>query len=702
MSLKSFFGGLFGGGKRTPQPKQPEKETSTMPRPMLEFYKAVGADVERVPLYPVPLGMLYDTAMYSDVLQTILCVLRNEIFRRGFVITERWTRKCPNCGVIYQSKVETCERCGHTTIEPNPDHKAKLQWLIDDFWAVNENGEDLLDVLKALENDLNIVDDAYLMCRKRYVFDKDGNLLGWKVVEWLRISPLNISIVANRAGEYGKSDKGEDLMFCYDHRDKVFVDKERCPICGKVMARCAFKVRQGNGGSGYYSKDEICHVSKYNPSLVYGTSPIYSCWQKVVTLLEQDRFIKTYYYNGRPPKGLLVFVTPNANMLYKAWDAMLDIFRRNPHAIPPLAVESNTGKSDVKFIDFMHTLAEMEFTRMREEFRNTIGAVFGVSPVFIGNISTSGGLNNEGLQLAVTNRAVEMGQEVYNSKIFPFICQQYGIDDYRLLLRKAEERDEYRELQMFAQKIQNAMNLQAMGFKVRLNEHGDFEIVGSEPSLPVGEEPKQPAQQLPLDRQKYGGQPWNNRRMGEEFLMEDDTQDLQNLADVIIKADPVLQRQVIPDNLFLALLRGRLYARPFAGLTKQQSDMIKRQVIKSILAKTTPYDLAKRIQELVPELPDHRAENIARTEGQSIMNTVREVSYRQIDPEGTGKYVWIGPNDHRTTEVCKRIKARTAGGVSLDELKKIIEEEAKKNDPNFEVRDWTPHYQCRHTFIKVA
>ena len=56
--------------------------------------------------------------------------------------------------------------------------------------------------------------------------------------------------------------------------------------------------------------------------------------------------------------------------------------------------------------------------------------------------TTSGGLNNEGMQILVTNRAVQMAQNVYNNYVFPFLIKQFGITDWNLKLPPSEEEDE--------------------------------------------------------------------------------------------------------------------------------------------------------------------------------------------------------------------------------------------------------------------
>ena len=57
----------------------------------------------------------------------------------------------------------------------------------------------------------------------------------------------------------------------------------------------------------------------------------------------------------------------------------------------------------------MDTLEEMQYITVRDEMRQRIASFYGVSNVFMMDTGKSGGLNNEGLQVLVTNRAVEFG-----------------------------------------------------------------------------------------------------------------------------------------------------------------------------------------------------------------------------------------------------------------------------------------------------
>ena len=131
----------------------------------------------------------------------------------------------------------------------------------------------------------------------------------------------------------------------------------------------------------------------------------------------------------------------------------------------------------------MNNLNEMQYTQTRDEIRRNIGALYGVSAVFMNDVSTSGGLNNEGLQITVTNRAVELGQSIYNEKVIPFIFDQMGITDWEVSLFPSEEQDLVYEKDLRLKEIQIAKSMAELGIKVRMNEQGDFIYTSGEVEL---------------------------------------------------------------------------------------------------------------------------------------------------------------------------------------------------------------------------
>ena len=139
-----------------------------------------------------------------------------------------------------------------------------------------------------------------------------------------------------------------------------------------------------------------------------------------------------------------------------------------------MGIEAENGKGAIEWIKFMDSLKEMDYVAVKEDLRDRIAAFYGVSKIFMADNSASGGLNNEGMQILVTNRAVEMAQNIYNHYVFPFITEQFGITDWDLKLPPSEEEDEIAVLRKRELEIALAASMKNIGFEVDMDEDGQF------------------------------------------------------------------------------------------------------------------------------------------------------------------------------------------------------------------------------------
>lgn len=686
-------------------------------RPGLDIIEKLGAEGVRMPYLPVSLRTIYDIAYYSDIIRNVVNALRQEIFREGIRVKEKFIKKCTNtdCGIEFHEKPDTdlCPECDTILRDPDVSQKEEFEKWKED---VNENNQTLEEVMKMIEDDLNIFDDAYLIFIKDYAFDDSGQLLGAKLRELIRGDPREFRIIADKTGRPGRDDSGNVVYSCLVHRTQVWTNELFCPKCNKPLYKALFQAQDLEGSDIYYMKGEVIHISKYSASLTYGFSPVLTVWQKAITLIEQDKFMKEYYVKGRPPRGLLFVRTPNIGALEKSWNWMIEKFKQNPHQIPPIPIEGGEGKKIVEFIDFMHTLQEMQFTEVRNEFRRAIGALYNVMPLFTGQVEGAGGLSNEGLQITVTARGIQVGQELYNRKIFPFLAEQKGLWDYCVEIKKAEIMDEMTLLRLETQKIQNAQGMRALGFKVSRNDDGEFEF-GQEPTeepLPTGGGYGRPDLTTPRERQRFMGEPTDVRRgegaistqtSGAYSPIHSRRRKLRNLfnrtlretSKEVNKKITLKRKDIKKIDVELKEIGDALFKKIFEGLKYEESENVKDFILGHVSGDIDFSELIKKIVSTT-KLNEDEAERIARTETQSLNNKMREMSYERIDPENEFKYRWVGPSDYRTTKICKAITSRTADGVSLKELKKIIKQEGTKG--GFDTREYTPHINCRHTFIR--
>ena len=520
--------GLFGWSlKKSSELEGIEKKVDMLEsklysvRPSLEFFETLGEEGQRVRVYPITPNEIYELAKYSDVLNVIFLALRNEIFKNGWELKEKFVCKCsnPDCGKEFQHEDQDmkCDNCGSVLIQPDAGQKKILeQWEN----SVNLNKQSLLDVCRMFEDDLNTIDDGFLLLLYDYFFNEEGKIIGKKLNEIIRGSPLTMRIIVNKQGVPASDDSGQELYFCPEHRSRTIKKSQaqlsnyRCNLCKKELLRAYFSssIREQVAGSvisspgAFYSDEEVVHTSKYKVSLTYGWSRLITCYQKIVTLLNMDRYMLLYYQKQRAPKGILTAKTTNVESLTKAWYDMLERAKNNPHMVYFLPVEMSEGKGGGNFInytDMMKSLEEMQYIEARNEMRRSIASVFGVMPLILGE--TELGMSNQGFQVAVTNRTITSGQGIYNEKIFPKILEALNITDYILELAPNEKRDEMAEEQLKQIKIQNAVNMRSMGFMIKMNEEGEFEYEDAEPQTPNTIEP---INQVPaIQPQIFDGEP---------------------------------------------------------------------------------------------------------------------------------------------------------------------------------------------------
>ena len=181
------------------------------------------------------------------------------------------------------------------------------------------------------------------------------------------------------------------------------------------------------------------------------------------------------------PRGLLAVQTRNMDSMRSFWRSVKEKMETDPHFIPVMGIEAEGGKGSVEWIKFMDSLKEMDYVSVKDDLRDRISAFYGVSKVFMADNTTSGGLNNEGMQILVTNRAVQMAQNVYNNYVFPFLVKQFGITDWNLKLPPSEEEDEIAVLRKREIEVNIAASTKNLGFEVEMDEDGNFTFKKPEP-----------------------------------------------------------------------------------------------------------------------------------------------------------------------------------------------------------------------------
>ena len=444
----------------------------TTPEPIMPLWKS--GIQEPVLVQGVSIPALYATVQESIILRTTINTLCQEIFRRGYYWEKKFHKKCTNCGEEYQhDTVDECRICGNDGFDsPDANQVIYPRWLMKQR---NSMDQSFIEVMKEIEWDLDIVDDAFLLLIKEYFIDPDsGEIEFFRIKELVRGDPTFMRIVADKAGK-----RGGRYLLCPVHRDKTYPhngDHKKCDVCSLPLQDVQYINTAGSGKTQYYLEGEVLHLSKFNPSKLYGRSPVASMWRQAQSLTAMDNYIYLAYQKRRIPRGILAITTDNIQSTAAFWKGAEEKMERDPHYIPKVGVESASGRGKVEFVRFMDSLDEMQYAQVRDEIRMRIAAFYGVSNVFMMDSGKSGGLNNEGMQILVTNRAVESGQKLYSRELFPRMLDQMGVEDWTLTLYPNEEEDEITRLRRDEQEVNIAQRMQQLGFQPELTEDAGSDI----------------------------------------------------------------------------------------------------------------------------------------------------------------------------------------------------------------------------------
>ena len=431
--------------------------------------------------------IIYALHQQSVIVRTCTTQLKQETFRRGYYWEKAFEARCEKCGKNHKKPVEECARCGSSELK-KPDEKQLIyaEKFLEGY--VNKAEQLFIDVLKELEDDLNIMDDAYIVLVKEYFIDGNGSIRMQRIKEVYRGDPVSMHIYSDEDGIRGT--KG---FTCVNHRGQLYSEPhERCEGCGGAVLPVHF-VNRAHGEDQYFLEGEVLHFSKYSPSRLYGMSPILTLYNLIMTLIAMENYVNSSYTKSRMPRGLLTVQTRNMESMRSFWRSVKEKMETDPHYIPVMGIEAENGKGAVEWIKFMDSLKEMDYVAVKDDLRDRISAFYGVSKVFMADNTTSGGLNNEGMQILVTNRAVQMAQRVYNDYVFPYLVKQFGITDWKLKLPPCEEEDEIAVLRKRDLEISLAASMKNIGFEVDMNEDGDFTFKKpppEPPAQPQGEEGK--------------------------------------------------------------------------------------------------------------------------------------------------------------------------------------------------------------------
>ena len=367
--------------------------------------------------------------------------------------------------------------------DPDPEQKERLVKFMDDC---NIFDQSLEEVLRQFHFDLNSIDDAFIYLVKEYK-KSDDNTLRSKINEIRRLNPALIEFDLDAAG----LPKNAHFM-CPIHREDVKEEPGKChkDDCELEMQAVMYKYYHRNQHIFLFD-GEVIHLSKFSPSETYGWSPILTIFEKALTLIGMDKNLYRYFFERKMPASMMMVFTDDPESLRRERQQIAAQTRLDPNYIPMIAVSSRNNRGRVEMVRLFHTLNEMDYLPVRNEIRERIAAMWGVTPAWQGAPEAFGGLSTQTQQLVVMSRVVEGDQRLFHEKVIPQILEAFGITEWGLKLPNPEEKAEATRISFSQQKAQIAQQFIGLGFDVRLKADGvpvedaEFMIFGK--AVPMAE-----------------------------------------------------------------------------------------------------------------------------------------------------------------------------------------------------------------------
>ena len=440
---------------------------------------------------------LQTVAMSVEEIRGPLSHITGEVFRRGLEIVP---------------KVQN----------PDKEQRKRLEkWLSD----CNVFDQSMEEVLRQFHFDVNSLDDGFLYLAKEYK-DLGNGKVSSRLQEIRRLNPALVEFDLDTAGLPKNSH-----FICPIHREQVEDIPGTCEKddCDLKLIPAMYKYYHRNQHI-YLTDAEVIHLSKFSPTETYGWSPILTIFEKALTLTGMDKNLYRYFFERKTPASMLMVTTDDPESLRREREHIAAQTRLDPNYIPMVAVSARNQRGRVDMVRLFHTLQEMDYLPVKDEIRERVAAMWGVTPAWQGAPDAFGGMSSQTQQLVVMSRVVEGDQRLFTEKVFPQLLKAFNVTDYAIALPQPEEKAENTRLSFAQQKIQIVNQFAQLGFDIKLKEQdvpiwdADF-IVSGEPVEKAKMDAEQQA--LGLEQTKQQMQMEEEQQQEQDFEEMLDDEELQ-------------------------------------------------------------------------------------------------------------------------------------------------------------------------------
>jgi hypothetical protein len=608
---------------------------------------------------------------------------RDELYRNEFPnLKPRFAKKCEECGTELQESPgnDVCPACGNETLRgPDPEEKREAEEL---FENVNREGQSLRELAKYCEPDQWTAGVSTIVIQYEYhiarnsAFFEDGEVISKEPEELVYGDPATIKPVVDENRRIGGV-----WWACPLHRDDV-VDCDnhegghrRCEECGAELQEVFFVEERGrDDDQAYYFRDEIVTWAYPMPRLsdLDGLSPLSGVMLRQIILEMMHRYGAAFFDPDadRLPNQLMILHTTNPDQ----WQNEMERIREedDPYDSPILTNQfspNNASTPEVQVVDAMPDDLLGQSDAIKQDYKEDIRQAVGISNIHDSDLSDAGGLNNEGLQLEVTDRSIASQQHDYVEGWLDTLAKRLGIDDWYIdFLPAYEDRDALdlqREVQAGVAADQGGLNARWEDGRVTI-EDGEFDAPaeGPAPSDDGDDSPAAP------DTRDGGTQ------AADRYGPDPDATAAEQAADVLGEAfehlvwdDPTEQQaqpfwgaaEDVPANV------QRHIESAVARTDWTMADQISASTLQPFFREKLTQPQGWSIDSLADDLADQAdveedyAQTVARSGAARVLTKAKAEAFRELE-ERAGQealYYWRGPDDSDTSEGCAQLKDLT-------------------------------------------
>ncbi|MEE6210842.1 hypothetical protein U3A55_11855 [Salarchaeum sp. III] len=683
------------------------------PSPSSSYSKKGGGPVPRTTTRRAKFGiqLLRTIGLQSHEIGNDVRKRRDELYRNDFPVLEpRFTAKCEDCGTELQESPDECPSCGSGDLRrPDPEERRAAEEL---FESVNREGQSLRELAKYCEPDQWLAGVSCIVVQYEYhvaqnsAFYQDGEVIAQEPQELVYGDPASIKPVVDDEGRVGGH-----WYTCPLHRANPSGKPGHCSDCGAEL-RDVYFVDKSKDDPAYYFRDEVVTWAYPQPELngLDGLAPTAGVMLRQVVIEMMVRYGAAFYdqNSDRLPNQFMVLHTTNPDH----WEEQLNRIRSEDDAYdsPILSNEYSPQDSSVPEIQVVDAMPDEMLGQSRDvkkDYKEDIRQATGVSNVHDSDLKDAGGLNNEGLQLEVTDRSIASQQKDYREGWLDTLCKRLGITDWQVAFIPARE-DERDPLEQ--QREVRAGQLAAeSGLDARW-EDGELVIEDGDFEAPERDTPKTESDVSAATTPQPGRPGVDDvesaaSTLGDVFehVVWADGDDVEQAAQPFWSRD-----EDVPENVKRHIRTA--IARTDLTMADDISASSLQPFFREKLLQRQGWSLQSLTRDLVDreDLETDYAQSVVRSGVARILNQAKYQAYAELEGGSDEEilYYWRGPEDDSTSQGCHQLKEATNpdyGGTPrpLGEFRSLQRDIHDEHFAGLEFDDAALHPNERHTIEAI-